>query len=254
MNKFLLPIAAAVSLLAGLSHAADLKVPPQQYKAPPVQQAYYDWSGFYLSGFFNFTSNVGANTTTIGNVAFDLNKVESGAGGGGGIMWLYQFQNSPWVLGLDADASWVGLRETAAITPPIGPQLINVTNKTDFLGNANGIIGYAIGQRALIGIEGGFGFGDVKPTLSLPGLCVALPLNCQTGNTTKVGYDVGGFIKYAAGDHFDIGLKTLYTHLDNQTLNIPGRIVTAPPLVSSTFKNDFIGSFLTFDWKVTGPY
>ena len=126
MKKLVLGVAALVAM-ASSALAADLA--PRPYtKAPAVVAAVYNWTGFYVGG------NVGgawqqADSTYTGvqNLfatglfdaaiavgALPRNTSQSASGVTGGLSAGYNFQSGTFVYGVEADASYLGLRPDKA--------------------------------------------------------------------------------------------------------------------------------------------
>jgi outer membrane immunogenic protein len=175
MRRVLLSGAALLALL-GTAQAADMatKMP---VKAPPVPAPAYDWSGFYLGGYYGESwsqSNV-STPVPVGNAApgsVDLNTTSST----GGVTAGYNLQLSPmWLVGVEGDFGYLG-----------GGQLFQDFDDTIAVGEKNrwyatlrGRIGYVTGL-SLIYVTGGVGFVHVTDTFGGDGyLAPASKPNCR---------------------------------------------------------------------------
>src|ERR1700743_1733653 len=113
MKKVLLATVALVALGPTVpALAADLAARPQYTKAPAYAAPLYNWTGFYigghLGGVFSDNSNFGGLTTgNNGNGRF-LGGVQAGAD--------YQF-NPNWVIGAEAQYSWLGSNNSSIVFP-----------------------------------------------------------------------------------------------------------------------------------------
>ena len=75
-----------------------------------------------------------------------------------GFGYYYQFTpGSGFVAGVSVDADWVDLDKNAYVLAP--PLLSVYHQRLDYLGTANGRLGYAFGRLLVYG-TGGFAFGD----------------------------------------------------------------------------------------------
>jgi outer membrane immunogenic protein len=134
-------LAAGLSIVGQAALAADLRPPPP----PPVKAApppvYFSWTGCYLG------ANVGYHwgsdkitTTTTGPVPADNAFIDSvtpttlkPAGALGGVQGGCNYQASAFVIGIEADADWVG--GTASRSLVFGPNAVGV-NPADFITDA----------------------------------------------------------------------------------------------------------------------
>src|SRR5712671_6719824 len=135
MKKFLLGTVALVALGATVpALAADLAARPAYTKAPAYMAPIYNWTGFYIGGHIG-GAFAGDNSLT-GNDGRFLGGVQGGAD--------YQFAPS-WVIGVEAQYSWLGNSNTGVVFP--GGVL--VTSKNDQLGSVTGRLGYTWGPALL---------------------------------------------------------------------------------------------------------
>lgn len=237
MKRFLIPIAAAIALLAQPAVAADLKTAPIYTKAP-IAAPGFSWSGLYLGGFVDYAADFAS--TNIANVGgptvITLSNVPHGPGFGGVIETLWELNSSPWVIGLSGTASWQNLRGSANVAGEI------LSNNTNFLGDANVVLGIALGpdHRLLAAAEGGLGFGQVNPSFTLTNTTVANSLT-----NTSFGWNVGARLQYAVTDYVSIYIKGQYFDLGSKQLSIG-----TPPILTSTAPfNTFVQQFGVV-WKV----
>ena len=112
MKKFLLATAASFVLSApGLVapvHAADLSARPYTKAPPPVTAPalVYNWTGFYIGG------HLGGAFTGDNSLQGSDGRFMGGVQGG----YDYQFANN-WVLGIEANYSWLGLNRRRIFVP-----------------------------------------------------------------------------------------------------------------------------------------
>src|SRR6202166_2697871 len=131
MKKFLLGTVALVALGATVpALAADLAARPAYTKAPAYMAPIYNWTGFYIGGHIG-GAFAGDNSLT-GNDGRFLGGVQGGAD--------YQFAPS-WVVGIEAQYSWLGNNNNGVIFP--GGVLVN--SNSNQLGSVTGRLGYTWG-------------------------------------------------------------------------------------------------------------
>ena len=177
MRKLLLAgTAVAVVMAAGSAGAADLSRPV--YKAAPPPIPVFSWTGWYVgvhvggawgtkewsdpNVFFFGKGGVPLSAffpdTTINN--YGLN----GFLGGGQIG--YNLQSGPWVWGLEAQASWAGIRGSDACPFFFGKSTCK--SNVDALGSFAVRFGGTI-DRALLYVKGGLAWAYETHKVSAPG-------------------------------------------------------------------------------------
>jgi outer membrane immunogenic protein len=222
MRRLLLGI--CLTAVAGPALASDLPVaPPPQAPAayvPPVALI-YNWSGIYVGG------NVGAsfdyqgapnNTIATGPFAGTPTSATShsstgiAAGGQVGI----NFQNGPWVFGLEGDADYLSNTATVHGTTAAGTDQHVFT--LDLLSTVRGRVGYAFDRVLLYG-TGGFAMGGYSTTRTqLTGTFMgATAGTAETFSTLRYGWTAGGGIEYGLAENWTVRVEYLF--VDLQTLN-----------------------------------
>src|ERR1700728_1363457 len=147
MKKFLLATVALVALGATVpALAADLpaRSAPYYAKAPAYAAPIYNWTGFYLGG--HLGGAFAGNNSLNGSDGRFLGGIQGGAD--------YQFGNN-WVLGIEAEYSWLGNSNTG-VTFPAGTV---VSTNSDQLGSVTGRLGYSFGPTLLYA-KGGYAWKD----------------------------------------------------------------------------------------------
>jgi outer membrane immunogenic protein len=214
--KTLLLASVATAVLAAPVLAADL--PPRTYtKAPPpaptIPATIYNWTGFYIGG------HVGGAFTGDNSLEGSDGRFLGGVQGG----FDYQFANN-WVLGVEANYSWLG-SHTGGYTFPGGTV---ASANTDGIGSVTGRLGYAWGPTLLYA-KGGYAFRDHGLDVSLAG--ISQPFTA-TGNRDS-GYTVGAGLEYMFSPNWSAKIEYQYYNFGNTTF-------TSGPadIVGSRFSNE----------------
>jgi outer membrane immunogenic protein len=154
-TKLLLTSAIVSAGLINIASAADL--PARTYtKAPPIVQAAYDWSGFYIGiNGGGATSRIDWNADGFG----DEGRHDASGGTVGGQIG-YRWELSSWVFGVEAQGNWADFKGSNASLQ--FPGQVNQT-KIDSFGLFTGQIGYAW-DRTLFYVKGGGAVTDNKYT------------------------------------------------------------------------------------------
>jgi outer membrane immunogenic protein len=216
MKRILLGTAAMVAFAAP-AFAADL--PARTYtKAPaytPPEQAIYNWTGFYIGGH-------------LGGAFPGNNSLESSDGRFlGGVQGGYNYQFAPnWVIGAEAQYSWLAGNSGSGVTFPGGTV---VTGNTDQLGSVTGRFGYTWGP-ALLYAKGGYAWRD-NPNIGVG--FAGTPQNFTTDGNHRDGYTVGAGLEYMFAPNWSANIEYQYYNFGNTTF-------TSGPaeIVGSRFRND----------------
>jgi outer membrane immunogenic protein len=219
MKKILLGAAslAAMAALAGPALAADM--PPRPYSKAPAYTApavVYNWTGFYIGG------HVG------GAFAGDNSLVSSDARFLGGVQAGFDYQFAPnWVLGAEAQYSWLGSNNNNGVLFPGGTLV--TANNNDQIGSVTGRLGYTWGP-ALLYAKGGYAWRDGNNV----GVTIAgIPQPFTTDGNRKDGYTVGGGLEYMFAPNWSAKAEYQYYNFGNTTFT------TGPADIAGTrFRND----------------
>jgi outer membrane immunogenic protein len=216
MKKLLLGTVALVALGATVpALAADL--PARTYTKAPAfaPQAIYNWTGFYIGGHLG------------GAFAGSSNLVGSDGRFLGGVQGGYDYQFAPnWVVGVEAQYSWLGNGNNGAVFP--GNVLVNST--TEQLGSVTGRIGYTWGAPVLLYTKGGFAWRDGGNLgVSVGGV----PTAFTTSGNQRDGFTVGAGLEYLFAPNWSAKAEYQYYNFGNTTFT------TGPAaLVGARFRDD----------------
>lgn len=206
MKKLLLGASALVAMaaLSPSAFAADLAARP--YTKAPVYTApalVYNWTGFYIGG--HVGGAFGDNSSLQGGSGRFLGGVQGGAD--------YQFANN-WVIGIEAQYSWMGSNNTSLVFPGTGTTL---SGGNDQLGSVTGRLGYAWGPTLLYA-KGGYAWKD-NNNLALTNAGIAQPLVVD-GNR-KDGYTVGAGLEYMFTPNWSGKVEYQYYNFGSTTVSSP---------------------------------
>src|SRR5215475_7006490 len=214
MKKLMLVTASVVALAAAApAVAADLAARPYT-KAPPIVQAAYDWSGFYIG------LNGGAGTShkswdLVGGLSEGSHDATGGTIGG---QVGYRWQTGPIVFGVEAQGNWADF--SGDNVSQVFPLNRNRT-KIDAFGLFTGQVGYAW-NNALLYVKGGAAVTDNRYSIvtAAGGALVASTDETRWGGTVGVGFEYGFAPNWSFGveyDHLFMGSS------DNNFVAVGGR-------------------------------
>jgi outer membrane immunogenic protein len=225
MKHLVIGSLAVVALAVGSAQAADLPVKARtQYTPAPVAF----WTGGYIGANVGyswgrsrsdgaFTNAVGGPLSTGAN-RFDMN----GVIGGGQIG--YNWQQSNWVWGLEADIQGSGEKGSRAVScglgicsspfgvgPAIGGSF---SEKLDWFGTVRARAGVLVAPTVLAYATGGLAYGSIKSDLSL---AIPSTANAFSHSSTRVGWTVGGGVESKLGGNWSAKLEYLYMDLGSDS-------------------------------------
>jgi outer membrane immunogenic protein len=202
MRRILLSSAALLALF-GSAQAADMatKMP---VKAPPVSTPAYDWSGFYLGGYYGASwSHSRASTPLLSDPGaqagdIDINSSSYTAGVTAG----YNLQLSPqWLVGIEGDYGYLGGGQLFVDYDDIP---VNAGEKNRWYATLRGRVGYVTGP-SLIYVTGGVGFVHVTDTFGGSATQAAL-----SSSTTTTGAAFGAGIETKLSRNWSAKTEFLY--------------------------------------------
>jgi outer membrane immunogenic protein len=226
--------------------AADLSV---YTKAPGLAAPIYDWSGFYVGvfgggGFGNHNVNNGLGPTGATNFTANYSSQGGLAGGEAG----YNAQSGNYLVGIEGDAFWSGVKgsDAAAIATGTTFPLASVDETNLRWGGSLRARGGIAVDRLLLFFTGGWAFGDLRHTNTDP-------VNGVDQFTShRNGLTAGGGIAYAITNNV-IG-KFEYRYYDFGSYNRPGLpVVTANGQLPYTVNNTYSVVTVGLDFKFGAP-
>jgi len=196
VRQMLLGTVAASALMAGTAFAA-----------PPAMT----WTGPYVglnAGWIGSSTTFGDQDGWWSPAGRTYKLDGSGALGGGQVGYNWQF--SPFVLGVEADFDFAGISSSSV---GMGGSEIN-SAKLDNLGTIRGRVGYAFDPFPLL-LYGtaGVAFGNVNDNVH-----EADNDNSWTTNEFRAGWTAGGGAEYAFMPNWTVKAEVLYVDLGSQTV------------------------------------
>jgi outer membrane immunogenic protein len=248
MKKVAFGIATVAALIGTPALAADLGRPA--YKAPPPLPApVYSWTGWYVGGNvgghwgtdkITTTTDTGGGFGPAGAAAIDAASPTSLHPDGviGGVQAGYNWQVNSYLLGLEADADWLGGTASRTLTgiPVIatGDFMTNSAEAT-FLATVRPRLG-VIFDHALLYVTGGLAIGTVKTTGSFGHFGGTVVIS-SSNTTTRTGWTIGGGLEYALTQNWSAKVEYLYVDLGSFDTLLPSSPAGAPD--STTVHNKY---------------
>lgn len=208
LNRVLLS-SAAIVMMAGAAHAADLIVSEPAPMAPVMSA--HDWSGAYVglsAGFGTgtvdwtgeyFAGGVGQGE---GTGSYDISGWLLGAQAGANM------QMDNFVLGIEGDISWTNLSGEGDPIDPLDATPTVPSGSIDWLATLRGRAGIAFDQVLLYGTAGlAYGAGSIELT-NLDGAG-----DDRTADITAPGWVAGIGAEFAIDDNLSIKGEYTYTKL-----------------------------------------
>jgi outer membrane immunogenic protein len=229
VKKFI-AIAAATAAFGFVNAASAADIPAKAYKAPLV--SVYNWNGFYIGGNAGYawgnsdlsitpTNGIfaasGFALTQAGILANQPTNVRPN-GFTGGLQIGYNWQMSNWLVGLEADANYLGLRKSFSSGPTLtaGGTLVPADGKisTDFLFTLRPRVGLLF-DRWLVYATGGLAVADVKFSENINVLNSGVGNGTFVGSSSKVraGWTAGGGVEWALSGRWRAKAEYLYVDL-----------------------------------------
>jgi outer membrane immunogenic protein len=205
------------------ANAADLSLP---LKAPPPPPA-WTWTGCYVGiegggalGNDRVTASTGALTgRTVTNITSTNGLV------GGTFGCNYQFARL-FVIGIEDDISWNGLRGTASDLAPFTTTFSHSVRGT-WLDTLRGRAGIVTWDNALFYATGGAAFAGIQDSVAGPGGIGA------SANSNVTGWTVGGGVEFMPFPNWSMKVEYLFV----QFPTITDAFNTAPPTGTFTGVN-----------------
>ncbi len=200
--------------------------------APPA----WFWTGFYGGAHVGATAGTANFADPFGSSIFGDNVTSPGFLAGGQIGYNWQAPNSPWVFGLEADASWLTADGTNTCLAFSGLFVsANCRAQPDWMGDLTARVGWAYGQsnHSLVYVKGGAAFVHNQidmTTNATPGFGLA-PLTTSS-SFTAAGWTVGAGVEHAITPAWSVKFEYDYIGLGGETVATPQGLVQPIPGVN----------------------
>ena len=242
MKRILLTtVSLGVLGLLSPAYGADL---PTYSKAPVYAAPVYDWSGFYVGvfgggGYGNHNVNDAFGNT--GNANFTANYTSTGGVAGGEVG--YNWQSGSYLVGIEGDVYWSGIKGNDANQIAAGAFPIAAVDQDNLRwgGTVRARVGYTI-DRWMFFFTGGYAFGDILHTNTAAGF----PIDQFTVHAN--GLTGGGGIAYAITNNIIGKFEYRYTNFNGYNHPLPANGVL-PYTTETTYSVVTLG----LDFKFGGP-
>ena len=251
--KRILLTTASLGVLVLLTPAFGADLP--YAKAPALAQPVYDWTGVYVGGFggggFGNHNINNATGQAVPFADFSANYASQGglAGGEAGYNW----QSGNYIVGVESDLFWAGIRGNDAAQFNNG-NFAGVTAVDADNWRWGGTLrvrgGFTI-DRWLMFFTGGYAFGDIQHT-NTPPAGSGLPVD--RFNVTANGLTAGAGFAYAITNN--VSAKFEYRYYNFMGYNRPGSAptgLTANGQLPYTTNSSFSVVSVGLDFKFGGP-
>jgi outer membrane immunogenic protein len=231
---------AAIALIGTSAFAADLNKPVYKAPPPPPLAPVYNWTGWYVGGNvgghwgtdkITTTTQSGGGFTVAGAAAVDAASPTSLHPDGviGGVQAGYNWQVNTYLLGLEADADWLGGTASRTLTgiPVVATgDFMTNSSKATFLATVRPRIGVVF-DRALFYATGGLAVGTVKTSDLFAGFGGTV-FKTTSDTNTRTGWTVGGGLEYAFVNNWSAKVEYLFVDLGSFDTVIPNSPAGAP--------------------------
>jgi outer membrane immunogenic protein len=232
MKKILgLALAGALSVAALPAMAADRPLP---YKAPPLVDPIFNWTGFYVGVNAGYSWGDTRINYDLVPLAATLNP--SSFIGGGQVGFNWQMGNIVW--GLEADLAWRNGKDNLTHAFGNGIDFTTFHVEQNWVGTLRPRLGVA-NNNWLFYVTGGLAFGGLRH--SYTEFRAPVPAATRTANedVSRAGWTVGGGVEVGINQHLSLGLEYLYMNFGSSTLSFPAQVVggVAFPVDSTRFRD-----------------
>ena len=249
-SKLIVSAAFAVSAMFGIrsASAADLPVKAMPYAVPAPA---FSWTGFYIGAnagyawgasqisaglggaWVNYQGVPGAFDPDYAGVTSAAKRTLNPSSFTGGVQAGYNYQINGFVIGVEADANYLGLRRSYTIGPLLGVQgpgtySVTAASAADALFTLRPRVGIAI-DRSLVYVTGGlaasaFVFSQnisyLNPRVNfLPFTTAAGGANAGSASSTKVGWTIGAGFERMLDNNWSVKAEYLYVDLGTQSFS-----------------------------------
>jgi outer membrane immunogenic protein len=248
ISKSIILSAVAVSAILGISAASAADLPARTYTKAPIIAPVYNWTGFYVG--VNAGGAWGqsdpATTTVFSPVGyFALSSVGAIATAGaqranssgftGGLTAGYNWQASNFVLGIESDFNYFGVRGSSTSGPVLYPCCaptsftVNSSVSSDWLATVRGRVGFLATPALLLYGTGGLAVANVKSNFLFTDT-FATARESASIDRTRYGWTAGVGAEYALMNGWSVKAEYLYVDLGRESTTSTNLTAFTPPI------------------------
>jgi outer membrane immunogenic protein len=247
--KRILLTTVSLGVLGMVSPALGADLP--YAKAPTIAAPVYDWTGVYVGVF----GGGGFGNHNINNAVGPLNNFSnftanySSQGGLAGGEVGYNWQSGNYLVGVEGDLFWSGVRGNDASQFAAGafPGVTGVDADNLRWGGTLRVRGGFTVDRWLMFFTGGYAFGDIQHTNTAVPQIAGFPVNDQF-TVHANGLTAGGGIAYAITNNLSTKIEYRYYNFNGYNRPVPAN-GQLPYTTETTYSTLTIG----LDFKFGGP-
>jgi outer membrane immunogenic protein len=210
--KTLLSAALLVAATSVAANAADLN-----YKAAPMAQSVYNWTGFYLGG--TAGGGIASSDHTDTDDFFGASAKFQEAFGTVGLTAGYNWQLGHTVLGIEGDYNWANVDHTKSFDQAFAAEGVSSTSRfrmSEFATlRARGGLAF---DRTLIYATAGVAFAHIRNTSTLDD--GGGDIFTASENKWKTGLAVGAGVEFALAQNWTLKGEYLLMQFQNSDANI----------------------------------
>ena len=199
------------------------------YEIAPVPPA-WSWTGLYGGVHVGAAAGTANFANPFGSSIFGDNVTTPGFLAGAQIGYNWQVPNSNWVLGVEADASWLSSDGTNTCLAFSGLFVsANCRAQPNMIGDLTARVGWAYGQfnHSLFYVKGGAAFVHNQIEITTNNTPIA---NLTTSSSfTEFGWTVGAGVEHAITPAWSLTLEYDYVGLGGETVATPQGLVQPIP-------------------------
>jgi opacity protein-like surface antigen/outer membrane protease len=228
MTKLLFAGVALIAWLAGQSAiAADYPVLPTKAPPPPI----WSWTGFYAGAHVGSAIGRAGISDPYGASIFGDTINTPGFFAGAQVGFNWELPNSNWVVGTEADLSWLDSEGTNTCFAATGEATSsNCRSRPNFSGTWTGRVGYTFGYagQTMVYAKGGAAFLNQRLDASTNYGFGVFPVTSTSSSSTKPGWTVGAGVEHAITPAWSVKLEYDYLRLRDAGLSGPATFTTTP--------------------------
>jgi opacity protein-like surface antigen len=198
----------------------------------PTPPAWF-WTGFYVGVHVGAAAGTANFADPFGSTIFGDKVTTPSFLAGGQIGYNWQVPNSNWVVGVEADASWLTSDGTNTCLAFSGLFVsANCRARPNMIADLTGRMGWAYGysNHSLLYVKGGAAFvrNQIDITTTRTPIFGLVPLTTSS-SFTKVGWTVGAGVEHAITPAWSVKLEYDYVGLSGETVATPPGLVQPIP-------------------------